>query len=106
MIHYLLQTFIRDLSDWDSYINLQTIQKLEIQLERRERSSSLSERHEEEEEEESEADGGGDSGVLEDVGVTSSRGRRHIVARAAQVFVTAEKIIDWLDETWWDVFTC
>ena len=58
----------------------------------REKSSSLSERHEEEEEE-SEADGGGDSGVLEDVGVTSSRGGGHIVARAAQVLVTAENIL-------------
>ena len=94
MIHYLSRTFIRGLSVCDSYINLQTIQKLEIQLGRRERCSSLSERHEEEDEEQSEADGGGHRGVLEDVGVTSSRGRRHIVARAAQVFVTAEKIID------------
>ena len=59
----------------------------------REKSSSLSERYEEEEEEESEADGGGDSGVLEDVGVTSSRGGGHIVARAAQVLVTAENIL-------------
>ena len=66
----------------------------------REKSSSLSERHEKKDEEQSEADGGGDRGVLEDVSVTSSRGRRHIVARAAQVFVTAEKIIDRLPMHW------
>ena len=55
-----------------------------------ERSFSLSQRHEEEQEEEAEADGGGDGGVLENVGVASSRGCGHIVSRAAQVFVAAK----------------